>query len=212
MTDLTLFDPAPTDADGPTCAKCDRPARQGSVYCAGKACTNRDRVCPTCGSGFHMGVNGAGTKYCSSVCMLRRNNGTDAGAQPYTCAWCGATARRSQTVRAIWPYICLDCINPIRHLVDRLKNHRVPHEMARRLLADPGCDVCGRDIVVRATNDGRYIAGLTVDHDHRCCPGSHSCGQCVRGFLCPACNSAAGLLRDDSQIAAAMAAYLGTRP
>lgn len=29
---------------------------------------------------------------------------------------------------------------------------------------------------------------LSVDHDHGCCPGKRSCGNCIRGILCPRCN------------------------
>ena len=37
---------------------------------------------------------------------------------------------------------------------------------------------------------------LQVDHDHRHCPGTEGCRQCVRGMLCPRCNTALGKLGD----------------
>ena len=30
---------------------------------------------------------------------------------------------------------------------------------------------------------------LAVDHDHSCCPGEYTCGKCIRGLLCPTCNT-----------------------
>lgn len=39
---------------------------------------------------------------------------------------------------------------------------------------------------------------LQVDHDHRHCPGSTGCRQCVRGYLCGRCNSALGWIGDNN--------------
>lgn len=67
-----------------------------------------------------------------------------------------------------------------------------------------GCAVCGS---TDAGGKGRFH----VDHDHSCCPGSRSCGRCVRGLLCHGCNVGIGSLRDDPERLLAAAAYLLTR-
>jgi len=43
---------------------------------------------------------------------------------------------------------------------------------------------------------GRLGEALQVDHDHRHCAGREGCRQCVRGLLCPRCNTALGKLGD----------------
>lgn len=52
------------------------------------------------------------------------------------------------------------------------------------------------------------VRALSVDHDHRCCPGKRSCGQCIRGLLCNKCNRTLGLARDDAKLLLTLVAYL----
>src|SRR5262245_851087 len=50
---------------------------------------------------------------------------------------------------------------------------------------------------------------LTIDHDHRCCPQrSKTCGRCVRGLLCGACNRGIGTFRDNIHALEGAIAYL----
>ena len=62
------------------------------------------------------------------------------------------------------------------------------------------CPGCGVD-----EPDGR---GWMTDHDHSCCPGETSCGECVRGILCFSCNVALGLLHDSAQTMSNLIDYL----
>ena len=55
-----------------------------------------------------------------------------------------------------------------------------------------GCEICGEF----------RERSLHVDHNHSCCNGSTTCGNCVRGVICNGCNTAVdkmehGLLRED---------------
>lgn len=59
------------------------------------------------------------------------------------------------------------------------------------------CAICGRSDIV-----------LAVDHDHACCAGRKSCGNCIRGLLCGNCNRALGLLREDPSLFMSAVLYL----
>jgi hypothetical protein len=218
----TLFDlpQAMPITDAPRCRMCMRPARwitshaAFGPYCGTSGCINRERLCGACGQPFLIKVGVAGTKYCSTECKA---SGYDARSIVVRvraiCAWCGRQTDSKPYRRegeGVWPYLCSECADPLRHVRFRLIHHRVSHELARLLLANPTCQVCGVDILtpVAMRGDGPRRPRLVVDHDHNCCPGEKSCGQCVRGFLCTLCNSAAGMVLDDPATADALADYL----
>lgn len=47
-----------------------------------------------------------------------------------------------------------------------------------------------------------------VDHDHSCCPGTTSCGSCIRKLLCSRCNITLGKIQDSIELAKRMTCYL----
>jgi hypothetical protein len=53
------------------------------------------------------------------------------------------------------------------------------------------CGICGNEPGER---------GWQIDHDHSCCEGEKSCGECVRGLLCFNCNIGIGYLKENIAI------------
>ena len=49
---------------------------------------------------------------------------------------------------------------------------------------------------------------LSVDHNHKCCPGKKSCGDCVRALLCFKCNTTLGRFGDNPQLLRQAAEYI----
>lgn len=84
----------------------------------------------------------------------------------------------------------------------RAERHGITEDRLHAMLRTQGgvCAIC-------ATAPAAGM--LFIDHDHGCCPGVYSCGRCVRGLLCPRCNSALGYLEDDRDRLRAALAYLG---
>ena len=100
------------------------------------------------------------------------------------CSSCGKRMRRPKT--AVCEAKCRDCrrANPRSRLELELTRYGVDLVWYEKTLEEQGggCGLCGR----KPSPTRR----LCVDHDHSCCPQrQRSCGKCVRGLLCPRCNS-----------------------
>ena len=73
-----------------------------------------------------------------------------------------------------------------------LKKYNITIEEYRAILAEQDfrCGICH---IPQDSLDYR----LCVDHDHDCCRGDRSCGDCIRGLLCRRCNLLIGMAGDD---------------
>lgn len=67
------------------------------------------------------------------------------------------------------------------------------------------CQICERPFA--AAGDARPC----IDHDHACCSSPKTCGKCIRGVLCRACNKGLGQFRDDPAFLRKAAEYLERR-
>ena len=73
--------------------------------------------------------------------------------------------------------------------------YKLTEEVYLEMMAK-GCEVCGS------------MENLCIDHDHSCCSGKSSCGECIRGVLCRSCNQAEGFLKSNPELARKLADYL----
>jgi Recombination endonuclease VII len=93
--------------------------------------------------------------------------------------------------------------NPEENKAIKLRHHyNISLEQWNEMFRDQGgcCRIC------HTTDPG--TKGWNTDHDHSCCPGSKSCGKCVRGILCSGCNSGLGHFKDNISTLLRAADYL----
>ena len=100
--------------------------------------------------------------------------------------------------------------NALQVRVERLqRRHKLSISQYNALLVSQQgvCAICKQKETTTQKNG--VLQRLSVDHDHRCCPGKQSCGKCFRGLLCNRCNVALGLLAENPERMVAMIAYIG---
>lgn len=117
-------------------------------------------------------------------------------------------ATRSKDGRA--PY-CLPCIRAKQRESQEYKRDRarlIRYGMSRAEF-DAMFEAQGGRCAICRTDSPGSKHHWCVDHDHRCCPTrGQSCGKCIRGILCTACNKAIGLLGDDVNTLRSAITYL----
>lgn len=89
----------------------------------------------------------------------------------------------------------------------RMASYKIDEAQFLTLLTeqDEACASCGE-----LAADGET---LHVDHDHNCCPGKYTCGQCVRGLLHRYCNQLEGhVRRNPYRYLAAFVYYMKLQP
>jgi hypothetical protein len=97
--------------------------------------------------------------------------------------------------------------DPIKERNRDLQRFHITHDDYEALLKLQGgvCALCKQP---ETSRNGYGLKRLSIDHDHKCCPGRGSCGQCIRALLCTKCNQGLGYFDDDPDLLEAAAAYL----
>ena len=193
-----------SDECRPTCSHptCDNPTRGADDVCASHQMMRsrhgelrpdtwaKDWVCVVCGKDVEKGSGRR--KHCSANCQQLDSRYKGDRPRAARCQLCNQefsltskSGSRIQRTDTVW---CPDCGRDSPEVKRLVRYGVTPDAYAAALLR--GCDICGR-------NDPK----LHVDHDHSCCPPvrghGRTCGKCVRGFLCGACNRAIGMMKDD---------------
>jgi len=135
-----------------------------------------------------------GTTHCKRGHLIIEENRTDKGR----CKPC-EVARVAEWQKAHSEEHLASCKRYAENYKEKKKDNELRsrygisiEERDSLVLAQGGrCPICMRDL--KGTK-------ISVDHDHACCPGSMTCGKCIRAVLCQRCNVLLGLAKDSSEI------------
>jgi hypothetical protein len=169
-------------------------------------------VCVTCGARAYKHTNGSFGKWCSPCRRIAEARetcakcGQDRGdsSHPGYCRICYRASAKSAREKNLAVYALKDRRQALK------RKYGMTLADFDRILASQGggCAVCNAASSAITTGPRGAKTGLHVDHDHACCPGEYTCGECIRGILCQSCNNVLGRVKDNPATLRALAAYL----
>lgn len=125
-------------------------------------------------------------RYCEQHATSKAYEWIQQHTIPTECAVCHEMRRINR--QKVYQ-ICSPCQDANTRLIQQAASHHVNQAQLVKLIHDPSCTLCGKRFYV---GRGRGKSGFVIDHDHSCCHGGKSCGQCIRGVLCSSCNLSLG--------------------
>lgn len=161
------------------CYKCQVSKSLDQFYKQGNS--QYDYYCKYCRVGASIQSQHNNTKKCSIE---------DCKKPHYAKTWCrmhyarwvrtGQTNRKSSRVKKQRTYIYNGKEFTYRKSYELMYKYKMTQEEFDERTSK-GCEICGIEQV---------DTSFHVDHDHNCCDGVISCGECVRGVICSRCNVA----------------------
>jgi hypothetical protein len=85
--------------------------------------------------------------------------------------------------------MCSPCQSASTRLIQQARKHKASQAHIEEWISNPTCNLCSKRFYL---GRGSGATGFVIDHDHNCCHGGASCGKCIRGILCSACNLSLG--------------------
>jgi hypothetical protein len=85
---------------------------------------------------------------------------------------------------------CKECFKSTNH-IRNVRGHGLTEDQYFQILEEQNysCKICKE-------KESSSKKRLSIDHDHKHCPGERGCAECFRGLLCHKCNTALGGFRD----------------
>lgn len=148
------------------------------------------------------------TRFCGKACYgkwAHQKKRADEGfvREGRTCDECAGPIAHDARTDIV--YCSPRCRAKVNARIGNIRKMGIQPEAFAAMLAAQGgtCAVVSCDKGVN--ENGRR---LHIDHDHNCCPGRWSCGECIRGLLCDRHNLILGLIDDDIDGLLALVDYL----